>query len=382
MLLLYIILISMGTMAISTSAESQTTLVDVNFNIMPRLAVEDGVFVEIDNTLIDDNEVFLDNATIEFAFDFNISYTAYFGGGDDGVFGGGYQPENWFFDEADENGIFTQTRVYGTFNLYMDEYDLGLSNYDPYSGTSDTTQDFPLTLEVGWHLLSIVGVDYVSDETHTTFEWVWVQDAVWFYITDDAAFTTVPERVESKKSAVCTATAVASEDLAGSYIWDEGLGPGIAGSQIRPVAEAANQAFIDYATPASRNAKVDVNYNTTYGMFNLSYDAYWGVPVYSDVEYFGEGEYVWWSNDNAFDVKGAVSLPLIYEETNYVFFVVSGGHAWDYYSDAFLYPTCQVSSAVFKIYTDPALAGLGFGILISVSMFGLVAALSLKRFRK
>jgi len=67
---------------------------------------------------------------------------------------------------------------------------------------------------------------------------------------------------------------------------------------------------------------------------------------------------------------------------NYVVFAVVGFHAFDY---AALYgipfPTVQFSSVVYKI---DVVTGLGpsYGILISVSIFGLVAALGLKRFRK
>lgn len=394
MLLLLVILTSVGAMTISATAGTHDTYVDVNLNIMPKLAVEDGFFVEINDSVIVENQIFFDNESIDIGFVYNVSYSAYYGGGDEGVYGGCYQPENWFYAPNDSNGVYTETRIYGTWNVYMDDFDLGISNYDPYSGTGDTTQEFTLLLKVGWHLLTIVACELVSDATRTSFEWQWLKDSVWFYVTDHTLsankLTKLPKRSmdPSVGNAICTATPVASTDLYNGYEWDDGLGPGVPGSQIRPIAEAADQSLNSHTNFADNDTEVlEVNYNTTYGDFLLTdvasaYNPY-GQVVYASLDNFGEGDFVWWSNDNDFVYTDDATLPLLLNEHNYVFFVVSGGHGYDYWSDAFLFPVCQVSSVIYNILMEKSTGlGMGPGILISVSMFGLVAALSLKRFRK
>jgi len=335
--------------------------------------VEKGeLYVEIDRDIITDGQVFHTGDEIWLHFFYDVAYTNFFGAA---APNDGFQCDAWFYDVPDENGIYTETRFSGMLNGYLDDYDLGLTNFDPYEG--NTTQEVRLTLEEGWHTFTIVAAEYISDNTHTEFHWEWVKDEVSFYVTDSKLKNKAPSIKESEKTVSFEAIAKNSEDMDNGFEWTDPW-------TVRPVAEPATYADLDLALEESSETvalNLTAYYNTTWNDLALA-DYVWDTGFVSATT-MGYGDVAWFNtaiNDSIVQAeKGTLSLNI---GTNYIVFAVVGFHANDYaifYGIPF--PTVQFSSVVYKI---EIISGLGpsYGILISVSIFGLVAALGLKRFRK
>jgi len=326
------------------------------------------LYVEIDRDVLPDGKIFYTGDEIWLHFFYDVAYTNFFGAAGPN---GGFQCDAWFYEEPDENGLYNETRFSGMLNGYLDDYDLGLTDFDPYEG--NTTQEITITLEEGWHTFTVVAAEYISDNTHTEFHWDWVKDEVSFYVSDDSSLTEAPAVETSGKKVKFESIAQNSEDMKNGFEWTSVW-------DVRPVAEPQAYADLEISTKKSVT-KITAYYNTTWQDLNLT-DYVWDTG-FVDMYSMGYGDVAWFNaainNSLVQATEGTVPLNL---GVNYVIFAVVGFHAYDYaYYYGIPFPTVQFSSVIYKINVVPGV-GPSYGILISVSIFGLVAALGLKRFRK
>ncbi len=324
------------------------------------------LYIEIDRDVINDSQVFSTNDTVYLHFFYDVAYTNFFGAV---APNNGFQCDAWFLEQPNATtGLYNITRFSGMFNGYIDGYDIGLTNFD-ISDAGNTTQEIRISLEEGWHTFSIVAAEYVSDNTHQNFHWEWVKDQVSFYVAKDTTVTP-PAREKAKQTFTYESIMKKSEDMRDGFEWSMW--------KVRPLAEPEN--YSDLAITTKKDVSVKAYFNTTWQKLNLSW--YTWDTGFTDADHMGKGTVAWFNT--ALDalntsLSGTVELNM---GVNYVVFAVVGFHAADpgaWYGVPF--PTVQFNSLIYKV---DVLSGVGpsFGILLSVSMIGLVAALGIKRFRK
>ncbi len=388
-----------------TDAKTNDNKVNLTIKYYPDCYVDmGGVFVDIDKRLLADNMLFTEDDIIDFMFYYDLAFVSFAAGGVN-AYGDGWQPDNWFYDEADENGTYTETRLAGQMTTFLDGYDLGQSNFDIGGSQANTYQDITIALDVGWHYLTIVLSELVSNDTHTEWHWEYAQDQVRFYVAENRDDTPTL-RVDAENMAIIDVEAVESMDLFGYYNWADG-----GWADIRPSAEAAQYTddtlpdernqYVDPATGA--NASIHVIYNasdTELVLINATYGT-----MFANVYSVGPNNYTWLSTNQKLQFD-ETPLDLVIG-VNYVYFIVSGLRADDY-SVAYAnpYPALRHATVIFKvvvgiepeettetetitesttIVTNTTIiestteTGPLFGILISVSMVGLVAAVFLRR---
>jgi hypothetical protein len=270
------------------------------------------------------------------------------------------------------------------FNVMLDDYDLGMSNFylDEDNGNY---QEIRLNLEVGWHYLTVVAAEMVSDANHTEFHWEYAKDQVVFYVAEDRG--DVPPLIEDAlyNEVELVATEVLSENLGQYYEWIDWS------SNIRPVAEAAAPVYqtIDVAPEtAPVVTEANVNFNASDNDWEV-YDGAYG-SNYVDLDTMGHYTYLWFVNNGPGQNRGNGSwwiddeeVWLVGEDTqplkkgqNFIFFCLFGNKIDDYaqlYGEAS--PSVGHDLAVMRIFVGEEIteSGFGFGILISVSILGLVS---------
>ncbi|MCK4972695.1 MAG: hypothetical protein KAS52_05195, partial [Candidatus Heimdallarchaeota archaeon] len=336
--------------------------------------------VEFDTRFIGDNDVFTEQDVLHFAFFYDVAVIAWasylF------TLGNGWQTDEWFYEPQNNvsagytgSDLYNTTRYAGMFNLMLDDYDLGMSNFwlDEDNGNY---QEIRLNLDVGWHYLTVVAAEMVSDANHTEFHWTYAKDQVVFYVAEDR--TDVPPLIEDAlyNTVELVATAVDSEDLGQYYSWTEWL------DNPRPVAEAASPVYqtVDVALEgAPVVTEVYVNYNASNNPIEL-YDGAMG-SNYVDMDTMGLLTYMWYVNNADWNNMSTTQAPLK-KGQNFIFFNLFGNKADDYaqlYGEAA--PAVGHDLAVMRVFVGEEVGptGLGFGILISVSMLGLVSYAFLRK---
>jgi len=402
LIFIFLFVVSIVSVVTLTTAEQGDNKVEVTLDYIPSAYVPvDRVYVEFDTRFIQNNQVFTTNDILHFAFFYDvavISWANYLY-----TTGNGWQTDYWFY--ADENNVtagytgsdkYNITRFAGMFNLMLDDYDLGMSNFwlDEDNGNY---QEIRLKLDVGWHYLTIVAAEMVSDANHTEFHWEFAKDQVVFYVADDRGV--VPPLIEDAlyNSVELVENAVNSEDLGQYYNWSSWM------DTPRAVAEAQNPVYQTVPVAletAPTVTEVKVKLNASDNPIQLYGGAYGS--NYVDMNTMGEYTYLWYVNAGKAQNRGngtwyfynetseqieqevreeVTELPLK-KGQNYVFFNLFGNKVDDY---ALLYgeasPAVGHDLAVFRIFvgepTDDT--GMGFGILISVSMLGLVSYAFLRK---
>ncbi|MHA1204777.1 MAG: hypothetical protein ACTSSL_07530, partial [Candidatus Heimdallarchaeaceae archaeon] len=224
----------------------------------------------------------------------------------------------WFYEEPDENGLYNETRFSGMLNGYLDDYDLGLTDFDPYEG--NTTQEVTITLEEGWHTFTVVAAEYISDNTHTEFHWEWVKDQVSFYLTSDTSLTEAPAVKTSKTNLEFHSIAKNSEDMDNGFEWTSIW-------NVRPIAEPA--AYADLEISTKQDVNLTAYYNTTWQELKLA-DYVWDCG-FVDMYSMGYGDVAWFNTaiNNSLVQATEGTIPLN-RGVNYVVFAVVGFHAFDY----------------------------------------------------
>ena len=375
LIFLFLFVVSTVSAVALTNAEQGDNKVEITIDYIPSAWVpSDNVYVEFDTRFIGDNDVFTTNDVLHFAFFYDvavIAWASYLY-----TLGNGWQTDNWFYEPQNNasegytgSDLYNTTRYAGMFNLMLDDYDLGMSNFwlDEDNGNY---QEIRLNLAVGWHYLTVVAAEMVSDANHTEFHWEYAKDQVVFYVADDRG--DVPPLIEDAlyNEVELVATAVNSEDLGQYYEWTEWA------DNPRPVAESATPVYqtIPVALEGSPVVtEVYVNYNASNNPIEL-FDGSYG-SNYVAMDTMGMLTYMWYVNDADFNNMSTTIAPLK-KGQNFIFFNLFGNKLDDYaqlYGEAA--PAVGHDLAVMRVFVgDPVDdAGMGFGILISVSMLGLVS---------
>ena len=381
LIFLFLFVVSTVSAVALTNAEQGDNKVEITIDYIPSAWVpSDEVYVEFDTRFIGDNDVFTENDVLHFAFFYDvavIAWASYLY-----TLGNGWQTDNWFYEPQNNvtagytgSDLYNTTRYAGMFNLMLDDYDLGMSNFwlDEDNGNY---QEIRLNLDVGWHYLTVVAAEMVSDANHTEFHWTYAKDQVVFYVAEDR--TDVPPLIEDAlyNTVELVATAVDSEDLGQYYSWTEWL------DNPRPVAEAASPVYqtVDVALEgAPVVTEVYVNYNASNNPIEL-YDGAMG-SNYVDMDTMGLLTYMWYVNNADWNNMSTTQAPLK-KGQNFIFFNLFGNKADDYaqlYGEAA--PAVGHDLAVMRVFVGEEVGptGLGFGILISVSMLGLVSYAFLRK---
>jgi len=376
-LLVLFVISSLGVVAISKA--STQSKVEVTIQYVPPSYVPQGhVWVDIDNRFISNNKIFGQNEKIYFAFYYDVAFISWAGGA--WAYGDGWQPFYWFFDAPDENGTYTETRFCGTINVYLDEYDLGISNFDISDPSgADTYQQIRISLDIGWHYLTVVAAELVSDAKHTSFHWEYAKDQVVFYVgeTDKS----IPPILENS-NAVCEVytSPVNAENLGQhKYNWTDI-------TVVHPVAEPAVGYYDKLYQTIDENgtAEARVIYNASWtpdiALEVGNYDV-----QFADIHHMGPGNYTWFVNDGDLNFDNATytitQLPLR-KGVNYVYFTLFGLKADDYsvaYGNPF--PAMATSSVIYKITVGKPTTAVGpsFVAFISVSILSIAAVITLRR---
>jgi hypothetical protein len=397
LILIFLFVVStVGVVAFSNAATDDK--VDVTINYIPSAYIDMGYcWVEFDERFLDDNTVYGENDVISFSFSYDVAIEGWYGSV---AHGGGFQPSYWFYDPQNdwdagynETSLYNTTRFAGYMDVILDGYDMGMSNFDVGSDRG-TYQEIPIQLDIGWHYLTITAAELVSDGNHTEWMWEYSHDSKRFYVGETNKI--IPPAVDSAyfNEVGVTANKLASEDLPSQgYNITNWL------DNPRPVAEAVFATQYSTAEKGIEGAVVttdiEANFNASDTNLNLVDYHYWTHPT-TLVEYWdvaidnvyemGPMTYMWIVNNNdldaATDTYEPETLTGLNVGQNYVYFLVFGIAADDIaLDDGIAVPRVLHDVAIFSIWVGdlPESTGLGFGILISVSILGLAAALFVRR---
>lgn len=397
LILIFLFLVS-AVGAVSFTQAATDNQVEVTLQYIPSAYVEMGeVYVEFDSRFLDDNMVFGEDDTLNFAFFYDVAVETWGGAT---TYGGGLQPENWFYEAPDPNStcLYTETRFVGVFNVMIDNYDIGMTNFDIWADNGNY-QDLVISLDIGWHYFTIVAAELVSDCNHTEWEWTYAKDQKRFYVSEDKDDTPALLEDALYNDIDLTATPVNSEDLNAYYDWDSFL------ASPRPIAEATlNQYTVESLGTEAAPVTTDfaLQYNASDNVLTLA-DGTYGL-MYDNIYEMGPLTYMWIVNDGdaiiANDTFEPDNLDGLRLGQNFIYFVLFGFRVDDY-SQLYGNPAPQLATTTvrFDLWIGPIpttetpttatcppcecpTPTPGFGIFISVSMLGLAAVLVLVRRRK
>jgi hypothetical protein len=283
----------------------------------------------------------------------------------------------------------------------IDQYDIGMTNFDIWADDGNY-QDIAISLDIGWHYMTIVAAELVSDCNHTEWHWEYAKDQKRFYVSADREDTPTLLEDALYNDLDLTVEVKNFEDLNSGYnITSLSDNP-------RPKAEATlNQYWDKPDTPyvlgteaVPVTTELGVQYNASATAFGFT-DGPYGV-AYADVYGLGPHSYLWILNDGEMDIKNDTYTPStitgLRKGQNWVYFVLIGFQV-DSYSQLYGNPAPQLAISTVRYdvwigpYEEPETVDPcadcpcptptpGFGIFISVSMLGLAAVLYLVRRRK
>ena len=393
-LIFLFVLSGIGITAV-TNAE-QSSKVDITLAYMPPAYVEhDSVYLEFDDRYLADNNIVGQNDEIFFGFFYDVA-VVYWWSGSYITTGGGDQPTAWascpqnnWTEGYQGTDLYNVTRVAGNFEVLLDDFGLGWSAIN-VQGISNTYQDIQITLDIGWHYLTLIGSELVSDGNHTTFHWEYAKDDMKFYVAETRHDPASLQEEAWDNWAIPTSTAVLSENLPypKNYTVTSWF------DLYQPYAFVETDSFIQVdegIEGTNTTTAVDVVYNATDTEFMMYHNASKGVTSeYVDLGHMGPHTIMWFVNAEPYTVEADPdAIPLI-KGNNIIVFAVWGFKAdsnsvypYYYYNYGTPYPVVEISLAISRVFVgEPEATGPGFGIFISVSMLGLVAALYIMRRRK
>jgi hypothetical protein len=384
------VIASFGVIAPTYAAENSTKTVNIQYG-GPHLADEGEVYVDL--VFVQDYDPVNDEHDLSFFFYYDLAMTIWaapeFYGYAVGSYGAGEPQVYWYYDTPNNQTLYptlpmyNETRFGGYLNVMLDDYSLGISNFDPGVMEPDTWQDIALTLETGWHYITVIAAEMVSDRDHTEFEWQYAKDQIKFYIgyEGDDPVAAVGPAMYNTANLLATATPSLEMGQAFNYSnWDE----------IRvlaePVAEYETQSVALGTEKKPIAVDVEMIYNSSAGEADF-YDSGWGGPALDFIGgHTGHSNISWVVNDGP--IIFGDEAPLV-KGINYVYGLVWGlqpDSGSVYFSQlGFLpapIPNVGVDIAIFTISVGLEEVGFGFGIFISVSILGLVSALFVMRRRK
>lgn len=389
LILIFLFVVStVGAVALTNAAPGDNK-VDVIFNYVPSAYVDMGeVYVEFDSRFLDDNMVFGQNDVINFAFYYDVCVETWGGAT---TTGGGLQPEVWFYEPQNNasegyigSDLYNTTRFVGTFDVLLDDYDLGMTNFDIWADVGNY-QDIPISLDIGWHYMTIVAAELVSDANHTEWHWEYAKDEKQFYVAETRSEVPTLQEDARFNEINVTATAVNSEDLDQGYNWTSFL------VSPRPLAFSVTSYHTEElgleTDAANVTTELEVEYNASDTTLGLA-DGTYGL-TYTSIYEMGPLTYMWILNNGDMDIANDTYTPEIIkglrQGQNIVYFILFGFRVDDY-SQLYGNPAPQLATdvALFRIWVGPLpdSTGPSFGILISVSILGLAAALLFVRRRR
>ncbi|MHA1953574.1 MAG: hypothetical protein ACXAAM_03905 [Candidatus Heimdallarchaeaceae archaeon] len=383
------VIASIGVIAPTYAAENSSKTVNIQYG-GPHL--EDKGEVYVDLVFVQDYDANLDSHDLSFFFYYDLAMTIWaapeFYGYTVGSYGAGEPQVYWWYDTPNNQTLYptlpmyNETRFGGYLNVMLDDYSLGISNYDPGVSEPDTWQDIPLTLDTGWHYLTVIAAEMVSDRDHTEFEWQYAKDQIKFYIglEGDAPVAAVGPAMYNTVNLIATATPSMDMGQAFNYsAYDE------IRILVEPVTGTQSVALGTENKPIAID--LEFNYNSSSGEADFIDTAWAGPALEFNGGHTGESNISWVVNDGPIMFGDEATL---YTGINYVY-----GLVWGLQPDSgSVYfwqlgiipegpiPNVGVDIAIFTISVGLEEAGFGFGIFISVSILGLVTALFVMRRRK
>ena len=384
------VIASFGVIAPTYAAENSSKTVNIQYGA-PHNVDEGGLSVDL--VFVQDYDPYLDKHDLSFFFYYDLAMTIwaapFFYGYAVGSYGGGAPQVDWWYETPNDQTLYptlpmyNETRFGGYLNVMLDDYSLGLSNFDPSVLEADTWQDITLTLETGWHYITVIAAEMISDRDHTEFEWVYAKDQVRFYIGYEGEEPAAAVGPAMYNTVNFIATALPSLDMGQAFNysnWDE------IRVLVEPVVIYETQSVALGTEKKPLVTDVELIYNSSAGEADF-YESGWGGPALDFVGgNTGESNISWVINDGPiiFGDEGT-----LYKGINYVYGLVWGlqPDSGSVFFSQLGYlpapiPNVGVDIAIFTISVGLAEAGFGFGIFISVSILGLVSALFVMRRRK
>jgi len=422
LILIFLFVVStVGFVAISNAATDDK--VEVTINYVPSNYIEKGYcWVEFDPRFLDDNSIFGVNDDIYFAFSYDVAVEAWFGALSAG---GGLQPDMWNMCEENNPALgytgnvkYNETRFAGWMDVILDGYGLGISNFDISASSANTYQQIPLQLDIGWHILTISAAELVSDGNRTQWYWNYATDEKRFYVGENKDIIPPGLELAYFNNVDVAQTAVLSEDLPLSGYEINGFT-----DYPRPIAEP-DVTLQDQTQEVIGTEGSEVT-NDVIAIFNASdtplavsgpawevtYDSVYEMGPYTSMWRVNSEPAVMWNGTDYLDVTNVFynetlaayenDIGLVSDSSilhglnygqNYIYFILYGATPDDgamEYGDYWFgvpipAPRIVADIAIFSIWIgpQPESTGLNFGILISVSILGLAAALFFVRRRK
>lgn len=300
--------------------------------------------VQIDTANTDDIIVLSEGQTFSFAFFHNVALTSW-GRALPGAYGNGWQPDVWWYSQevnftkyGDNEIHFLETRMYGSFEVYIDDYSLGYSNLDPSASDDDTNQTVALDLSLDEHYLTIIAAEYQLPYIGATIDeaqLVWTKDQHMFYVIADSG-DPLPVRKDRDIFVSTVGTPYAE-----NFEYFRGV------PLERPKVQLLNIDDTSWS-----NIEISYRYNvSTDGIFSVAEDSL-GIE-FSKV---GDGEVVRWINDDPFSTE----LEQLRSHHNYVYICAISTNPDDfmlYYSSVYghegcYYPILKFDTLIVDLYVE------------------------------
>ena len=316
---------------------------EINIEYKIQDAPIDGFGIALDTSNTDNVVILNEDPTFNFAFFYNISLTSLFGP-IPVAYGSGLQPDVWwdsreinFSKYGDNEEHFLETRIYGSFNVFIDDLEIGLADFDFVSPTSDNNQTTKMKLGRDEHYLTIVAAEYQLPYVGATIdevELVVQKIEHVFYVIDNPG-DPVPT-LKHRPINVSTSGIPYAETF---------------GTMNGIPLEYPKVELIDIDTSDIGNITIDYRYNFSTDGFFSARDGYFGV----EFDYVGNGTILWWVNDKPF----ASSLQSLYGHHNYIYICAistypdaHGAFYGGYYGTILYYPILDFYTEIVDIYIE------------------------------
>ncbi len=352
----------------TTNASEDKKEVQIKMNLVHTYITELGeeVNVEFNRSIMQDNQVYTAEDEIWFGFTVDVAdYRLY-----DPFLGQPPQENVWYTDTPDLLGIYNETRIIGAMNVYLDDIDLGLSSIQMFFGYN-TTQDIIITLEEGWHYLTIIAAEYVSDLSHNIFYWKYDKDQIKFYVSE-LDINKPPEIKQAKN--VCNVKAVPKtiEELSNPFEWSI--------EEIRPYT-AIPDGQIGNIVQTLHRSKDDASIENYFNLTNsdLELKEFYGSVIYTDENHMGQGIFYWWINDGELVDEYETSFQLN-KGNNYINFAAIGFTTRVNFTFVELNMMVEFNSRTYKIQNDVSVIPFDLtGIIIAIGILSIVSTLFIRK---
>ena len=370
-LILILILIFSSLTPLLVNGDNTTNKVSVTLKMKPisYYVLGPELVAEFNRTIMIDEQTYTQEDEIWFGFIVDVADDTIFGDENIMTF-----VDQWYYNTTDPIGRYNVTRFQGRFNVYLDDIDLGLSNFAQWSGYN-STQDISVTLTEGWHLLTIIAGEVVSDEYHNSFDWVWKKDSLYFYVSAEEV-DSPPTRKLAQNFCEVKSNPTPSSDFVNHFEWTW--------TDIRVTTELPENDPSSLGQTLRRskeNAYAELNYN--YSTYPLGLAEEDGHAVFKSLKHLGPGISLWWANGWTPSELDEHNFELLVGR-NYIYFAAIGMkphfHAFDFDGGSNNVPTVEISSKIFTIDNEVSAASYGtLGIIVSLISVSTIMVLSRKR---